>query len=102
MKFCSECGLKIEGKAKFCSNCGSSIGQVAEKVQEVEKPKPVVRSIVKEEPKSEAKNLLLAEVSASVRVTPVYGVGFKRGVHCLNCGSKISSTRNCQVCGAEQ
>jgi uncharacterized membrane protein YvbJ len=102
MKFCPECGSKIEGKAKFCSNCGTSIGPEIQELQEVARPKEVVKPIVKEQPKSEPSNQLLAEVSASVRVTPVYGAGFKRGVHCLNCGSKTSNARNCQVCGVDQ
>ena len=82
MKFCTECGSKLEAKVKFCSDCGTRVEVDIEKV--------------------EANQPIRAEVSSNVRVTPNYGIGFKPGVHCVNCGSKPNSSRNCQVCGAEQ
>jgi uncharacterized membrane protein YvbJ len=96
MKFCTECGSKLEAKVKFCSDCGTRIEVDIEKVEATPK------AAVKPEPKVESNQPIRAEVSSNVRVTPNYGIGFKPGVHCVNCGSKPNSSRNCQVCGAEQ
>jgi hypothetical protein len=102
MRFCSECGFEFQGKPKFCGNCGTVVRQNIEKKEEVKKPQEISKPVTKPQPKFDASNQLVAEVSSSVRVAPIYGVGFKPGVHCLNCGSKSSNARNCQVCGAEQ
>lgn len=96
MKFCTECGSKLEGKVKFCSDCGTRVEADGEKAEAT--PKTAVRP----ESKVDTSQPIRAEVSANVRVTPIYGIGFKPGVHCVNCGSKPNSSRNCQVCGAEQ
>lgn len=60
------------------------------------------KAAVKPQPKIDSNQPIRAEVSSNVRVTPLYGAGFKPGVHCLNCGSKPSNPRSCHVCGAEQ
>ena len=44
VKFCSECGSKVEYKfnpPKFCSNCGSPIGAAVAASQEQEPPPPM-------------------------------------------------------------
>ena len=96
MKFCTECGSKLEGKVKFCSDCGTRVEAAGETVE------ATPRAAVKPESKVDSNQPIRAEVSSNVRVTPIYGIGFKPGVHCANCGSKPNSSRNCQVCGAEQ
>ena len=96
MKFCTECGSKLEAKVKFCSDCGTRVEADAEKVEATSK------SSVKQQPRIDSNQPIRAEVSSNVRVTPLYGAGFKPGVHCSNCGSKPSNQRRCDVCGAEQ
>jgi rRNA maturation endonuclease Nob1 len=96
MKFCTECGSKLEAKVKFCSDCGTRVEVDGGKVEATPK------AAVKPQPKIDSSQPIRAEVSSNVRVTPLYGNGFKPGVHCLNCGSKPSNPRSCQVCGAEQ
>lgn len=96
MKFCTECGSKLEAKSKFCSDCGTKVETEVEKVSETPK------AAIKPQPKVDINQPIRAEVSSNVRVTPIYGVGFKPGIHCMNCGSKPNSSKSCQVCGAEQ
>lgn len=96
MKFCTECGSKLEAKSKFCSDCGTRVETEVEKVSETPK------AAIKPQPKVDTNQPIRAEVSSNVRVTPIYGIGFKPGIHCMNCGSKPNSSKSCQVCGAEQ
>ena len=96
MKFCTECGSKLEAKSKFCSDCGTRVETEVEKVSETPK------AAIKPQPKVDTNQPIRAEVSSNVRVTPIYGTGFKPGIHCMNCGSKPNSSKSCQVCGAEQ
>lgn len=96
MKFCTECGSKLEAKSKFCSDCGTKVDTEVEKVSETPK------AAIKPQPKVDTNQPIRAEVSSNVRVPPIYGVGFKPGIHCMNCGSKPNSSKSCQVCGAEQ
>ena len=96
MKFCTECGSKLDGKVNFCSDCGAKIISDSQKVVEVAK------AVTKQPSKVETNEQLRGNVSSNVRVMPLYGVGFKIGVHCFNCGSKLSQSKICQVCGAEQ
>ena len=96
MKFCTECGAKLEIKVKFCSDCGTRVEA------ESARPEATPKSSGKLQPKIDSSQPIRAEVSSNVRVTPLYGAGFKPGVHCFNCGSKPSNHRRCEICGAEQ
>ena len=44
MKFCEECGAKLEDDAIFCEECGATVGDV-ESIQVVAEPVPIANSI---------------------------------------------------------
>lgn len=94
-KFCTECGSKLEPQAKFCSDCGNRIIQAESQV--VDRPKSESNSIKS----ANTQEVLRAKVSSRVRVTPIYGAGFREGVHCLNCGAKRGNSKSCQMCDSE-
>jgi uncharacterized OB-fold protein len=95
--FCTECGSRVEKTDKFCSSCGS---RVQESVVVDQKSK--VETIKSDETGSAPKNEpIIATAISNARIAPVYGSGYKAGVHCNNCGAKPGNGRQCNVCQIE-
>lgn len=95
-KFCTECGFKLETQAKFCSDCGNRI--LHDDSHVVDRPKPEASS----SKPGITQEVVRAKVSSNVRVTPIYGPGFRESIHCLNCGAKRGNSKSCPICDSEQ
>lgn len=95
MQFCTECGAKLEKDGKFCSSCGFKVA--------IEKELPIKNNIDSKPTKSESsESSIYGKVSSKVRVSPIYGAGYKEGIDCSNCGSRFGQGRVCAVCGTER
>jgi rRNA maturation endonuclease Nob1 len=98
MKYCVECGSKLQPGAKFCVNCGIQISATKSNDSgnnsDLRESQPM-----NSQPKYDQTNL-----TAKVRtpVKPIYGKGFKESENCFNCGSKYSSAKRCLVCDASR
>lgn len=97
MPFCTECGKGLESEDNFCPWCGTAAPKVSKsksagKAAEVNSEVPLVDY----ESRSQQ-----APVSSTTRVAPIYGLGFREGVHCWNCGSKPGNVKKCQTCSVE-
>lgn len=96
MPFCTECGKGVEPGDNFCPWCGTAVSKSTESMKLVS---PV--DSVNEEREVNSNKDQIAPVSSTTRIAPIYGPGYRRGIHCWNCGSKPGSGKKCQTCLAE-
>lgn len=95
MPFCTECGKSVEIGDNFCPWCGTVVSKApkSEKAERAPEASDEVRPL-----NDYGK---LGKVSSTTRVAPIYGSGYREGIHCWNCGSKPGSGKKCQTCLVE-
>lgn len=98
MKYCVECGSKLQLGAKFCVHCGTQI-LISDSFDTGHRPGEGNSRPINSKLKSDQKNLT---ANVRTRVKPIYGNGFRENEHCFNCGSKYGSTKRCLVCEADR
>ena len=98
MKYCVECGSKLQLGAKFCVSCGIQIS-MKETTDTGHHSELGDLQLNNSKLKPDQNNLT---ANVRTRVKPVYGKGFNVNEHCFNCGSKYSSAKRCLVCEADR